>query len=65
MKEFYEQANSILHRIMRVVDNIDRDRREANAKWKKEIQTLLLARQELLGLVELKAKENGNGRKKR
>jgi len=59
MKEFYEQANTILHRIMRVVDTIDKDRRVSNAKWDKEIATLLLARQELLGLVEIKAKENG------
>jgi len=64
-KDFYEQVNTILHRVMNVVDNIDRDRRESNTKWKKEIQTLLLARQELLGLVELKAKENGNGKTKK
>ena len=62
MKEFYEQTNTILHRIMNVVDNIDRDRRESNAKWKKEIEILLLARQELLGLVELKEKKNGKNR---
>ena len=59
MKDFYEQTNTILHRIMRVVDTIDKDRRDSNAKWEKEISTLLLARQELLGLVEMKAKENG------
>ena len=59
MKDFYEQTNTILHRIMRVVDTIDKDRRDSNAKWDKEIATLLLARQELLGLVEMKAKENG------
>jgi len=59
MKEFDEQISNLLHRIMRVIDNIDRDRREFNERSTKEIQALLISRQEILRLVELKAKENG------
>ena len=54
MKEFDEQINNLLHTIMRVIDNIDRDRREFNSRSTKEITQLLLARQEILRLVELK-----------
>jgi len=60
MKEFDDQINNLLHRIMRVIDNIDRDRREFNERSKKEIQALLVSRQEILNLVELKAKESKN-----
>jgi len=64
MKEFDEQINNLLHTIMRVIDNIDRDRREFNSRSTKEITQLLLARQEILRLVELKEQENGNGKRK-
>ncbi len=62
MKEFDEQINNLLHTIMRVIDNIDRDRREFNSRSTKEITQLLLARQEILRLVELKEQENGKNR---
>ena len=60
MKEFDEQINNLLHTIMRVIDNIDRDRREFNSRSTKEITQLLLARSEILRLGELKEKENGS-----
>jgi len=60
MKEFDDQINNLLHTIMRVIDNIDRDRREFNSRSTKEITQLLLARSEILRLVELKEKENGS-----
>lgn len=61
MKEFYERANNILHRVMRVVDDIDKGERESKARRDKEIKSLLLCRQELLELVEMQIKENGDG----
>jgi len=60
MKEFNDQINNLLHTIMRVIDNIDRDRREFNSRSTKEITQLLLARSEILRLVELKEQENGS-----
>ena len=60
MKEFDDQINNLLHTIMRVIDNIDRDRREFNSRSTKEITQLLLARSEILRLVELKEQENGS-----
>lgn len=57
-KEYDIQINHLLHRVMKVVANIEKDRLEFNRRSKKEITTLLLARQEILNLVELKAKEN-------
>ena len=61
MTEFDNQINILLHRIMRVIDDIVMDRRAAERNRDREIQALLLARQEILQLVNLKAKENGNG----
>jgi len=58
MKEFDDLINNLLHRVMRIIDNIERDRREYNGSCKKEINALLMARQEILNLVALKAKEN-------
>ena len=62
--EYDEQTKVLLHTISRAIASIDKLKKEFIDGIDKEVKILLLAREQLLDLVLLKAKENGNGNNK-
>ncbi|MHA1853868.1 MAG: hypothetical protein ACTSUF_10250 [Candidatus Heimdallarchaeaceae archaeon] len=60
-EEIYYELDRLLHIIARVTADIDKEKEHYNRVIENNIKTLLLARQEVLRIVELVDKEKTNG----
>ena len=58
-KEITEEINKLLHRIARVIGDIDKEKKDFEDNLSQNIRDLLICRSEILKLVEILNEENG------